>query len=521
MKNERNVRRGSAAASSTSPQHGRTQVSNRGGVTGKAGIAASLPVVERPAVVTDEELTSRRSTVDQTDALDQTTNQVDSSEADDADALLEDDRSPLSVEARQARRFRWPGRDQWLAWAPFWGIILLAAILRFWGLGDRPLHHDESLHAYFSLQLMHNLEHWSDCFNPAAGCYRYNPVLHGPFQFHIIALTYKISQILGVYPNGVNTTTVRIPAALLGTVIVGLPFFLRDYLGRRGALLACFMLAVSPSMVYFSRFAREDIYMACFTLLLVVSLARYVRDRKLHWLILAAVALTLSYATKEATFLTIAIFGSFTVMLLVWELGARWTVREHIPPQSVLARFAPKNASPLFLVLLVILLAPLAKWFFGWMKYLSDYVNNPANTTASDAFVQTLKDNTVAALPWFCLHIGMFCTVYAACRYAFYSYLIEKSQFFRATIQCLNNRCFLRLSVCPGSIGSRQSFVVDLSLSSCSLLSLPISKVVLVMASGRDSIIGFNNSSWPVVVSPGITICCLSRFMSRWVWCLD
>ena len=74
-------------------------------------------------------------------------------------------------------------------------------------------------------------------------------------------------------------------------------------------------------MVYFSRFAREDIYMACFTLLLVVSVARYVRDRKMRWLVLAALAFAFSYATKEATFLTIAVFGSFIGALVVWELG--------------------------------------------------------------------------------------------------------------------------------------------------------------------------------------------------------
>ena len=144
-----------------------------------------------------------------------------------------------------------PTREQLLYVASCWGIILLGAILRFWGLGDKPLHHDESLHAYFSLQLMHNLEHWATCFNPLPGyaCYQYDPLLHGPFQFHIIALVYKISQWLGVYDNGVNTFTVRIPAAVLGTVIVGLPYFLRDYLCMYGALIASFLLAVSPSMV--------------------------------------------------------------------------------------------------------------------------------------------------------------------------------------------------------------------------------------------------------------------------------
>ncbi|MBV9020415.1 MAG: TIGR03663 family protein, partial [Ktedonobacteraceae bacterium] len=184
--------------------------------------------------------------------------------------------------------FSRPTREQVLNWLPFGIVVLLGAVLRFWGLGDKPLHHDESMHAYFSLQLMRNLENWVGCFNPGASCYHYDPVLHGPFQFHAIALVYQISQWLGVYDQGVNTFTARIVAAMLGTVIVALPFFLRDYLGKVGAWLACLLLAISPSMVYFSRFAREDIYMACFTLLMVVAVARYVRDRKARWIITAA-----------------------------------------------------------------------------------------------------------------------------------------------------------------------------------------------------------------------------------------
>ena len=204
-----------------------------------------------------------------------------------------------------------PSREQVLTACAFWGVILLGAILRFWGLGDKPLHHDESLHAYFSLQLLHNtIEQWATCLSPDA-CYHYDPLLHGPFQFHAIAIVYLIAQILGAPDHGVNTTTVRIVAALAGIVIVALPYFLRHYLGKVGAWLACFLLAVSPSMVYFSRFAREDIYMACFTLLLVVASAQYVRTRRIFWFITAAVAFSLSYATKEATFLTMGVFGSF------------------------------------------------------------------------------------------------------------------------------------------------------------------------------------------------------------------
>src|SRR6266487_2996261 len=56
-------------------------------------------------------------------------------------------REDIPVERSHERSFSPPSREQLLNWAPFWGVIFLGAILRFWGLGDKPLHHDESLYA--------------------------------------------------------------------------------------------------------------------------------------------------------------------------------------------------------------------------------------------------------------------------------------------------------------------------------------------------------------------------------------
>jgi len=317
----------------------------------------------------------------------------------------------------QPRRKLWspPTREQLFVWLPFWVIILLGAVLRFWGLGDKPLHHDESLHAYYSLQLMHNIENWSSCFDPSVTCYQYNPLLHGPFQFHAIAFVYKISQLLGAPDHGVNTTTVRIAAATLGTVLVGLPYFLRDYLGKYGTLIACFLLAVSPSMVYFSRFAREDIYMACFTLLLIVGTGRYIRDRKAGWLVIAAVGFALSYATKEATFLSVAVFGSFFGALLAWELGLKLSLRENVSSDAALRLYLPKTLAPVFLGIYFITLGIIAKFFFGWMKNLSIYITDPKNTRVADLYVQGLKEKTVALVPWLGIFLGVFVLSILAC----------------------------------------------------------------------------------------------------------
>jgi uncharacterized protein (TIGR03663 family) len=322
-------------------------------------------------------------------------------EVSDSDLLTSEDEK--LVEQPRRHGFSPPSREQLLRWAPFWGIILLGAVLRFWGLGDKPLHHDESLHAYFSWQLMLNV-----------ASYHYDPLLHGPFQFHFIALVYRICQLLGVYDNGINTFTVRILAATLGTVIVGLPYFLHDYLGKVGALLASFLLAVSPGMVYFSRFAREDIYMACFTLLMVVAIARYVRTRQMRWIVIGALALSFSYATKEATFLTVAVFGSFVAGLLAWELGLKWELRSLFSESSTLASFLPRTFAPVTLLAFLVVIGVAAKFLFAWIKTMSIYVSDPRTGATSDVFVQELKDKTVAIVPYIGIALGVFVLIILA-----------------------------------------------------------------------------------------------------------
>jgi predicted membrane-bound mannosyltransferase len=306
-------------------------------------------------------------------------------------------------EEYQRRHFWPPTREQVWTGIAFGAVLLLGAILRFWGLGDKPLHHDESLHAYFSMVLLHdNVDNWLYCAKTAAAsCYHYDPLTHGPFQFHAIAFVYQISAWLGAPDHGINTTTVRIAAATLGTVIVGLPFLLRFHIGKVGAWLACFLLAVSPSLVYYSRFAREDIYMACFTLMLVVATARYLRSRNAWWLLLAALSLTLSYATKEATFLTIGVYGTFFGAVIVWELGLGKSFQTQVGQPSAWKRYIPKTAAPWVVLVYFILMGIIAKLVLGEVNGLSVFVTkNATNTAIADAYVAHLKTVTESILPW-------------------------------------------------------------------------------------------------------------------------
>ena len=190
-----------------------------------------------------------------------------------------------------------PGRWELLAW----GIILsLALALRLWGLGDRALHHDESLHATYS---------WY--FYEGRG-YTHDPMMHGPFQFHAGALAFILF--------GPSDFVARVPAALFGTGIVALIYLLRGHLGRLGALSAAAFVAVSPTLLYFSRFDREDIYTAFWTLALVVAIWRYLAERRDLWLYLGAAFMAFSFATKETTYMMVAIFLTFLNVLVALDL---------------------------------------------------------------------------------------------------------------------------------------------------------------------------------------------------------
>ena len=196
-----------------------------------------------------------------------------------------------------------------------WGYVamtLLGSGLRFWDLGLKPLHHDESLHAYYSMQLFQD-----------ASTYHYDPLLHGPFQFHAIAYVYYVASHLGVADGGVNDVTARAAAAILGSAMIPMCAFLRGRLGKAGALAAAFLLAVSPIFVYYSRFTREDIYFASFTFATVVASFTFCDERRLRWLLLSVGAFVLSYATKEAAFFNLAIFGGILGGFIAWELGSR------------------------------------------------------------------------------------------------------------------------------------------------------------------------------------------------------
>ena len=102
----------------------------------------------------------------------------------------------------------------------------------------------------------------------------------------------------------------------MGTLMVPLPALLRGQIGRVGAFAAATALAFGPSFLYYSRFAREDIYVACITLALLVVTFRFLQRPRRHQPALIGILLALSFATKESTFITVFVAGTFFLVAL-------------------------------------------------------------------------------------------------------------------------------------------------------------------------------------------------------------
>ena len=180
-------------------------------------------------------------------------------------------------------------------------LFVSAVLTRFWDLGSRALHHDESLHAWFSYQ-----------YAIGKG-YQHDPLMHGPFLFHLGALIYALF--------GATDATSRYGPALFGVILVMLPILLRPLIGRWGALICSFLLLISPSILYYSRLIRHDIYLMTFTFLVLVAIARYVQTQQGRWVFVGMIALAMAHANHEASYIIALLLAAFLFLIITWRVA--------------------------------------------------------------------------------------------------------------------------------------------------------------------------------------------------------
>jgi len=185
-------------------------------------------------------------------------------------------------------------------------LILIAAIFsRFYMLGDRAISHDESIHTKFSWNLYQGQG------------FQHNPMMHGPLLFEVTAFIYFLF--------GATDFTSRIYPALTGIALVMVPILFRKWLGRRGALATSLLLLLSPSISYYSRYIRHDVSLILTAVMLLWVILKYLDDGQPRWLHWMAAWFSLMHATKEASYIYIAIFAALLFLPFAWQIfSTRW-----------------------------------------------------------------------------------------------------------------------------------------------------------------------------------------------------
>lgn len=270
-------------------------------------------------------------------------------------------------------------------------LFLITVFTRFDHLGDKPHHHDESMHSFYSYQLFKD------------GDYEYNPMMHGPFQFHGNAFMY--------YLFGVSDATSRYLAAFFGIFTVVLAMFLSPFFGRTGAFLATLLIVISPSFMYFDRFTREDAYICGATFAMVVFLFRYLRSRQPVDLWIASLGFIIAFCTKESMFITIAVIGTYLfIRLLPWldVFIAGGLTCLGILSQIVLKNIAPEMPQSTRLVFLLVLAGAAFGWtlynlFLHWKSNMGKNVENSLWSAIAGLRIEKVQIELMLFVGWWIL----------------------------------------------------------------------------------------------------------------------
>jgi len=172
-------------------------------------------------------------------------------------------------------------------------IILIATIIsRFIMLGERVMSHDEVNHVVPAYTFY------------TGGGYRYDPVTHGPLQFHLITLSYFLF--------GASDFSARIPNAVFGIAVVAFALFaFKKYLGRVGSLLAGFLFTISPYISFYSRYTRNEIYIVFWGMALLWGVLRYLELGHKRTLLFITLITALHFTDKATSYI-------FTAELLIF-----------------------------------------------------------------------------------------------------------------------------------------------------------------------------------------------------------
>jgi uncharacterized protein (TIGR03663 family) len=184
--------------------------------------------------------------------------------------------------------------------------LLVGLGLRFPQLDRRPMHNDEAVNAVKFGKL------WE------TGRYTYDPnEHHGPSLFYSTLAIARLTSSPDF--EHLTETKLRLVTVCFGLGLIALLPLLADGLGRNATIWAGLFTAVSPAMVFYSRYYIHEMLLVFFTLLALAAGWRYWRSRRLRWALLAGAAIGLMQTTKETFIIALGAAALALGLNQVWN----------------------------------------------------------------------------------------------------------------------------------------------------------------------------------------------------------
>ncbi|MFW6457825.1 MAG: flippase activity-associated protein Agl23 [Halodesulfurarchaeum sp.] len=158
-------------------------------------------------------------------------------------------------------------------------LTVLALGIRFLLLGHRIFHWDEARVGYWTLRYAET------------GIWTYRPIVHGPLLFHVNAFLFD--------QFGASDLVARSLVAIVGGTLPLAAWLLRSRLSDFEVLGMAAFLALEPTLLYYSRFMRNDLLVAGFAVLAVALFVRFLDTGRHRYVYGAVLATGLGLGTKE------------------------------------------------------------------------------------------------------------------------------------------------------------------------------------------------------------------------------
>jgi uncharacterized protein (TIGR03663 family) len=258
---------------------------------------------------------------------------------------------------------------------PVWiAVVVVAAALRFPQLAQRPMHCDEAVNADKFGTLLEE------------GRYQYDPAeFHGPTLYYMTLLPARLRGQARY--STIDEVTLRSVPAAAGVALVAATVLLVPFIGIAAATASALLAALSPALVFYSRYYIHEILLVFFSFGALISACCYLRKPRAVWAVVLGICLGLMHATKETAAIA---FASAFLALAATLLFEKWR-GEPLAPLLALVR-------PMHLVLA--LLAALSTSVLFYSSFFSDWMGVPNSLLAYRFYFSRAGSPSYHLHPW-------------------------------------------------------------------------------------------------------------------------